>query len=611
MSLSLRPFLVLCGLGLCLSLDAGAATPQEEIASQVPAARKILDTWQADQPQKEERYLHLVYWTPKDREPAPRYRERLTKILGHIQAFYAREMERNGLGPRTIKLQHETDGLVKIHLVKGDAPYSDYSVQSGGKIRKECLPVLEKAGLDAEKETIVIFCNMSNWDPIKQTMSQNSPYYAGGTNRSGTAWQVDSPLLDLDLLDDKEPFLQDGQYGKISYGRYNTIFIGGVAHEVGHALGLPHNKARADQSALWGTALMGSGNHTYSEELRGEGKGTFLALGEALRLASHPVFCGSVKGFDVKPNAVISEAKLTPSADGKSFTFSGRVTADPPVYAVIGYMDPAGGSNYDATTRTAVPDREGRFTLECNALKSGRAGMLGIVAAQANGAMSSFASPGAERTFPYYVEADGRVDLSATHAAEALAPLMKAVNARQEVGVRLALDELANQRVEPRILETAQVLANTLQGKAGPHPSQVDGNVCHLSDAATLEVEVGYGRPLINRLPAPDDLLIAGSRLYPRGLYAHAPARHVWDLGGKWTRVKGVAGLATGHDGSVNCLIIGDGRALWRSPKLQDGSAVEFDVEVKGVQKLEFKVTDGGNGNGSDWGVWLDPVVER
>ena len=239
---------LLSGLAALIQIHSlHAATPPEEIATQVPAARAILDGWQAQNPERAERSVHLVYWTPSDRDPAPRYRERLSAIFEETRAFLAREMERNGFGPRTIRLVKETDGLCRIHLVRGAEPYAAYDGKSGSKIRTECGPVLRAAGLDPDKETIVIFCNMSNWDAEKRTMSQNSPYYASGTNRNGTAWQVDSPLLDLALLEAKEPTLQDGQYGKISPGRYNSIFIGGVIHELGHALGLPHNRERPDQ----------------------------------------------------------------------------------------------------------------------------------------------------------------------------------------------------------------------------------------------------------------------------------------------------------------------------------------------------------------------------
>ncbi len=594
---------------LILAHSAPALTPAEEIAAQAPAAKAILDAWQAQNPQRAERTIHLVYWTPRDREPAPRYRERLSAIFDETRAFFAREMERNGFGPRTIQLAKEADGLCRIHLVQGAEPYANYARESGGKIRQECEPVLRAAGIDPDEETIVIFCNMANWNAEKRTMSQNSPYYASGSNRSGTAWQVDSPLLDLALLETREPMLHDGEYGRISPGRYNSIFIGGVIHELGHALGLPHNCQRPDQGALWGTALMGSGNRTYGEERRGEGKGTFLTLAEAMRLASHPMFCGSVKGIDAKANAKLMDVKLEPT--GKSFRFSARIVADPPAYAVVGYTDPAGGSNYDATTATAVPDANGRFTLECRALAPGKPAALHVVVAQANGAMSSFASFGGESRFPYFVAKDGTVDLTAALAKEHLAPLVAAVTAGKADDAAKELQTLEQSVISTPLLEVARVLSGTLTTGPGPAPSEADGDACSLADAATAEVAVGYGRPVSNRLPESEPLLMAGGRLFARGLYAHAPARHVWTLGGKWSRLTGVAALAEGHDGSVVLSIVADGRELWHSPRLHGGETAPFEVSVKDAQRIELLVSDAGDGNRSDWGLWLEPTLAR
>jgi hypothetical protein len=116
---------------------------------------------------------------------------------------------------------------------------------------------------------------------------------------------------------------------------------------------------------------------------------------------------------------------------------------------------------------------------------------------------------------------------------------------------------------------------------------------------------------VINRQPEGNPLPIAGSRLLTRGLYAHAPARHVWDLGGKWARLAGTAGLADGHAGSVVFTIIADGRELWHSKLIKEGGAESYDVSVKDAQQLELIVSDGGDGNRSDWGLWLEPTLTR
>jgi len=392
-----------------LCVPFASATPQEEIAVKGPAALKILDGWQKADPVRADRKLHIVYWTPSDREPAPLFRERLSPILEHIRDFYGKEMAHLGFGPRTFSLDHEKDGLLKIHLVHGLQPYAHYQVKSGGEIRKECIEPLRAEGIDVENETIVLFCNMSNWDPQARTISQNSPYYASGTNRHGTAWQVDSPILDLKQLGNKGDKVKDGQYGNISIGRYNSIFIGGIAHELGHALSLPHNEECKAEKEAFGTALMGSGNRSYGEELRGESKGSFINLAHGLQLASHPLFTGSIKGWEAKPTAVPSQ--LTARAEGKSIIFSGKVTADVPVYGVIAYADPEGGDDYDSTTASAVPDGDGNFTLTCTDLVAGKKGELRIFFLQSNGIPSGFLSSTPFR-YPYTVGTDGIPDVS-------------------------------------------------------------------------------------------------------------------------------------------------------------------------------------------------------
>lgn len=112
---------------------------------------------------------------------------------------------------------------------------------------------------------------------------------------------------------------------------------------------------------------MGAGNRTYGDEIRGDGQGSFLTLAQALRLASHPQFSGSVKGLDAGPTSSINDLSI--SAKGKSIRVSGIVDGEPPIYAVVAYFDADGGNDYDSTTATAVPQANGRFSLSSSALR--------------------------------------------------------------------------------------------------------------------------------------------------------------------------------------------------------------------------------------------------
>lgn len=356
--------------------------------AQVEAARAVIDGWRAsgEGDVQGERPLIVTLFTGSDTDPAPEYRERLTRTMTHIQQFYADEMERHGFGPLTFGLETEDDGLIKVRVVRGERPNAEYNGDHGREIRGIVNRALAEEGIDGRKQTVVIFCNLTVWDADRRTMRHHSPYYAIGSSREGIAWQLDSVLLDAAELGNtaRDAYLRDGQYGHISLGRYQSIFVGGTCHELGHAFGMPHNRERADERELWGTALMGSGNRTYGEELRDEGKGSFLTLAHAMKLAVHPGFTGSVRDMNRRPRSRYTSLDLDPIAEGKGVRLTGRIHSDIPVHAVIAYLDPEGGSDYDARTHVVVPDEDGNFTIDCTAFH-GERGQVRLVKVHANG----------------------------------------------------------------------------------------------------------------------------------------------------------------------------------------------------------------------------------
>lgn len=574
---------------------------------EVESARRILDAWHKDQPEPGDRHLHIVAWRSQDRDFATDHRARLQRILEHIREFYAVEMERHGLGRRTIRLSYDEDRKLIVHEVTGARNHSDYGKPDGQIIRNECLPVLHAAGIDADRETILIFTNLVEWNPEALTFTHKSPYYAGGSHRSGTAWQLDSAELDTRNLSLTEPLIEDGEYGRISLGRHNSIFIGGIAHELGHALGLPHCRALPNEDPSGRTALMGSGNRTYAEELRSEGPGTFLTLAHALRLASHPQFSGSVKGMNLPVRATLADRQIELAPDRRSFAFQAKIESPIPAYAMIAYLDPEGGGDYDAHTVVAIPDQERRISLACqaNALVPGKAGTLRLVTCLVNGATSS-------EQHDYRVAEDGTVDLETMRISFAFAPFLDAVEAgdleqaKAYVGRwpadsrehRIAHSILAGRGGEPR---------STIMASAVPSDQQTIA----LSRLTPEEVTVGWGKPAYDHLPRRDALLLAGGELFETGIYAHAEASHAYNMeGAGWKTLSGACGLPAGG-GSVVFAILSDGREVFRSGRITGGAIERFRIDLSQTHRLELRSEDAEDGKSADWGLWLGVELSK
>jgi NPCBM/NEW2 domain len=626
----LRLFLGGFGLSLLASVTAalGATDPIPE-SQQAALALKILDAYHDPRPAEPPRKLHLVYFTTADREPAANYEQRLDAIIEDVRAFYRDGMSRCGFGPRTFALARNADGKSAFHLVKGKEPEAAFprwigrnggntgAPEGGDMVKRDCRAVLEAAGISFDRETVLIFCHLATYDEKAGTFRHHSPYFGDWSEQAGLCFAADWANQDLANLTRNQPRLNDGEYGDMSLGKHTTIFLGGIAHELGHAFRLPHCGERWDEKAL-GTSLMGAGNHTYREERRGEGKGSFLTMASAMRLAAHPVFNRSDKGQG--ENGRLEQCSLTLSTNLTSTDLAGRrgalrlegtVTGTPPIYGVIAYFDSLCDGGYRAPAATSVPDAQGRFAIEISDLAPCGNGDLRIEFCHVNGRVS-------EQRLGFAVTPEGGVDLSQWELRRNLEPVASAVAAGQAEAARAAVQALEARSVPESTKEIARKLVATLAPEAKPSPGAAPAGLTRLAlgEAQPSSTEVGWLQPAANRIPRNDEIpspLLDSGRVYATGLYAHSPSRYVFDLGGKWSKLRGEAGLHTTHQphGSVVFIIRADGKEAFRSRTISGSAKAAYDIDVAGVKTLELVVQKASLSNGGNWGLWLDPTLFR
>ena len=200
-----------------------------------------------------------------------------------------------------------------------------------------------------------------------------APYYGASWSdqRRGLCHAADCDLLDPLLLTQKDtPFVFTEHYYKrmeMTVAKFNSWYLGGIAHELGHGLGFPHDNGAPGEFP--GVALMGGGNLHYRENLWGGRSPSYLSLATALRFAAHPLVTQSDKARWQKADAVIED--LTASAEKGVLRLVGRIRASVPPCAVIASVWKTDAqTDHGAMTFCAAVDDEGKFTVELTHLNA-------------------------------------------------------------------------------------------------------------------------------------------------------------------------------------------------------------------------------------------------
>lgn len=253
--------------------------------------------------------VNVIYFVPEGIEPLSDYRERLSGFLLYIQDYYRNWMGHWGYD-KTFGLLKD-QGRVKITRINGEDPVSGYPNDGGGyDIREEV-----RAYFETHDET------------------PDSKHYLVFTPK---------PNSDLDL-----PYYAIGRWGFVSdVGQKEGTAEhqgGGVVHELGHALNLPHNAHPVSRKEELGAAIMHNGNNVWNH--RGGASATSLTEVSADILSEAQVFSREEDEF-YGPADVKLKSGAGTYHEGE-INISGAFESDVPVQKAFVMLDPEGNATYD------------------------------------------------------------------------------------------------------------------------------------------------------------------------------------------------------------------------------------------------------------------------
>ncbi|MBB2949350.1 hypothetical protein [Sphingobacterium sp. JUb56] len=256
--------------------------------------------------------LNIVMFVPTDNPALKDYKTRLSALFVYFQNWIHTEMMRYGYSTYLGLPVDQLTGLVKIIEIPASGTQADYPYKSAisvGKIINEIKTFKTKnpAQFSSDNHCLVLL-------PAR-TDGGNQPFYRHGK----FCFAVDNSEMSVTGIPNP-----------------NSNYLGGMLHELGHGLNLPHSEAKYSEGFIHGTSLMGSGNYSFSK-----GQPTFLTESDAAILNRNEVFQPAKSSSTpyLKPIYSLQPRFNIDNRQQKLFV-NGSYTSTLPVSDILVYMDP-------------------------------------------------------------------------------------------------------------------------------------------------------------------------------------------------------------------------------------------------------------------------------
>jgi hypothetical protein len=262
--------------------------------------------------------LRVVFFTPADVEPPPGVRHRLTQVADAAERFFGTWMKHWKYPPAKEHIfRRDPDGNVEVLFVKGDQKLSSGRYQKPNFTPEVINKVTQQFQITGDRHIWWIFTYLG--DPPRRI----DYYLGGGTAQLGGACTVNYSTIPGEIQSEAglgTPF-------------HEQWTLKGCIHELGHALGLPHDGPIPGNGL--GVPLMGPNISVYAARKQPNPDKVYLSQASAAMLWKHAIFTENDKDRLLEPTVQIADYHASYSRTQNRVTLNGTLKTDLKAHSVV------------------------------------------------------------------------------------------------------------------------------------------------------------------------------------------------------------------------------------------------------------------------------------